>query len=118
MTAPTIALTVLEAKAIAGANAALSWVDAETFPWAFAQSGLIKARADDLRDSLDDYAGLTADRAHPAALFPDLEDGRDNAMETALEWVTEDIRAWTGAVEVLANEAEDAARVNEKGVAA
>ena len=118
MTAPTIALTVLEAKAIAGANAALSWVDAETFPWAFAQSGLIKARADDLRDSLDDYAGLTADRAHPAALFPDLEDGRDNAMETALEWVTEDIRDRTAALIELAQEAEDAARAREEEMAA
>ena len=118
MTAPTIALTVLEAKAIAGANAALSWVDAETFPWAFAKAGLIKAAADDLRDSLDDYAGLTTCQAHPATLFPDLEDGRDNAMETALDWVSEDIRDRTTALVELAQAAEDTARAREEEMAA
>ena len=114
----TIALTTAEAEAIARANAALSWIRADTFPWAHARTGEIKACRDELRESLEDYAALTASQVHPATLFPDLEDGRDNAMETALDRVTEDIRAWTGAVEVLANEAEDTARMHEEGLAA
>ena len=114
----TIALTTAEAEAIARANAALSWVQADTFPWAFARSGEIKAYTDELRGALDDYAALATDRTHPATLFPDLEDGRDNAMETALNWVTEDIRKWTGELADLAQKAEDAARAQGEEMAA
>ena len=115
MSTPVIALTQHEAEAIARATAALSWTRADTVPWAFARSGEIKAHADELRGSLDDYADLATGRSRPDTLFPDLEAG---AMETALDRVTEDIRAWTGAVVTLANEAEDAARMQEEGVAA
>ena len=114
----TIALTKVEAEAIARANATLAWVRADTFPWAFARSGEIKACAESLRDSISDYAALTTGGTHPGTLFPDLEAGQDNAMETALDRVTEDIRAWTEAVEILANEAEDATRMHEEGRAA
>ena len=118
MSTPVIALTTDEAEAIARGNAALAWVRADTFPWAFARSGEIKAYADEVRESLGDYAALTTRGTHPGTLFPDLEAGQDNAMEIALDRVTEDIRAWTGAVEILANEAEDAARMHEEEVAA
>jgi len=115
MSTPVIALTQHEAEVIARANAALSWTRADTFPWAFARTGEIKACRDELRESLGDYAALTTGRVHPATLFPDLEDGRDNAMETALDWVTEDIGKWTGELVALANEAEEAARKREEG---
>lgn len=118
MSTPVIALTKAEAEAIARANAALAHIRSDTFPWASARSGEIKAYADEVRESLDDYAALTTRGTHPGTLFPDLEDGRDNAMETALDRVTEDIRAWTGVLEVLANEAEEAARMQEEEVAA
>jgi len=114
----TITLTAAEAEAIARANAALSWISADTFPWAFAGRGLIKACEDSLRECLDDYAGLEAGRTHPAAVFPELEDGRDNAMETALDLITEDIRDWTRELVRLAQAAEDAARIQEEGRAA
>ena len=113
----TIALTTAEAEAIARANAALSWIGADTFPWAHARAGEIKACRDELRESLEDYAALTASQVHPATLFPDLEDGRDNAMETALDWVTEDIRKSTAELVTLANEAEETAKAQE-GLAA
>jgi hypothetical protein len=115
---PVIALTTEEAEAIARASAALSWVRADTFPWAFAQGGEIGMYAAGLRESLEDYAALTTRRTHPATVFPDLEDGRDNAMETALDRVTQDIRDWTEALADLAQKAEDAARRQEEGMAA
>ena len=114
----TIALTAAEAEAIARANAALSWVQADTFPWAFARSGEIKACADGLRDSIGDYAALTTGGTHPGTLFPDLEAGQDNAMETALDRVTEDIRKWTQALVDLAQAAEDAASDRDEEMAA
>jgi len=105
----TIALTAAEAEAIARANAALSWINAGTFPWAFAKSAEIHMYAAGLRGSMDDYSDLTAGRTHPATVFPDLDSGQDNAMEIALDKVTQDIRDWTGALVSLAREAEDAA---------
>ena len=104
----TIALTKAEAEAIARANAALMWIQADGFPWP-ANGSEIKTYAAGLRDSLDDYADLTAGRTHPATLFPDLDRHQDNAMETALDKVTEDIRKWTRALVDLAQAAEDAA---------
>ena len=104
----TIALTTAEAEAIARANAALNWIRADSFPWP-ANSSEIRTYAAGLRDSLDDYAALTTGRTHPATLFPDLGYGQDNAMETALDRVTQDIRDWTGALTDLAQKAEDAA---------
>jgi hypothetical protein len=118
MNTPVIALTTGEAEAIARANAALSWIRADSFPWPVRGSGEIKARADDLRDSLDDYAGLTAGRIHPATLFFDLSRHQDNAMEIALDKVTQDIRERTRALTVLAQEAEDTARAREEEMAA
>ena len=117
---PTIALTTAEAKAIAGANGALGWIDAGTFPWAFASSGDIKAARDNLLECLGDYADLTAvpPRTHPADLVPELGRGQDHAMELALDLVTQDIREWTGELMRLAGEAEEAARMQEEGVAA
>jgi hypothetical protein len=115
---PVIALTAAEAEAIARANAALNWIRADGFPWAFARSGEIKECADLLRDCLDDYAGLTTNRAHPADVFPDLDGRADNAMETALDRVTEDIRDWTRELVTLANQAEEAARAHEEAMAA
>ncbi len=114
----TIALTNAEAQAIARAHAALNWISAGTFPWAFASTGDIKDTADELRDALDDYAGLTNGSTHPATLFPDLGRGQDNAMETALDLVTQDIRELTGALVGMAGEAERAARMREEGRAA
>ena len=120
MSAVTIALTAAEAEAIARANGTLNWISAGTFPWAFARSGEIKAQADVLREALDDYAGLTSTppSIHPATLFPDLGHHQDNAMETALDWVTRDIRAETRELEVLARAAEEAFRAREEGRAA
>ena len=108
----TITLTGAEAEAIARANATLNWIRADTFPWAFAQSGLIKARADDLRDSLGDYADLTTGRTGPGDLFPDLSDA---ATGIALDRVTEDITKRTWALGVLAQQAEDTAAAHEEG---
>jgi hypothetical protein len=118
MTAPVIALTQAEAEAIARANAALSWIRADTFPWPAQGSEEIRLHADGLRGALDDYADLTASRTHPATLFPDLSDERDDAMAVALDRVTEDIRAWTGALCGLASAAEEAFRAREEGRAA
>jgi hypothetical protein len=118
VTAPTIALTQAEAEAIARANAALSWIRADTFPWPPQGSDEIRLHADGLRSSLDDYADLTASRTHPATLFPDLCDQRDDAMGVALDRVTEDIRTWTGALVSLASAAEEAFRAREEGFAA
>ena len=115
----TIALTTAEAKAIAGARGALSWIDADSFPWP-QDGGLIKFHAAGLRDSLGDYADLTAipPRSHPADLFPELGRGQDNALELALDLVTQDIREWTGELMRLAQQAEEAARMQEEGLAA
>jgi hypothetical protein len=117
MTAPTIALTTAEAEAIARANAALSWIRADTFPWPAQGGEEIRLHADGLRGALDDYADLTASRIHPVTLFPDLDGGRDDAMGIALDRVTQDIRAWTGALADLASAAEEAARAREEAMA-
>lgn len=109
MSTPAITLTTAEAKAIAGADTALSRVEAITFPWAYARSGEVKMYAAGLRESLDDYTALTTGRTHPAALFPDLDGRQDHAMELALDLVTKDIRNWAEALVDLAQEAEDAA---------
>jgi hypothetical protein len=115
----TIALTNAEAQAIARAHAALNWVKADTFPWPSDGGADIKGITDELRGSLDDYASLTNSSTHPADLFPDLAAGHpDNAMETALDLVTQDIRELTGALVGLAGEAERAARMREEGRAA
>jgi len=116
--AATIALTAAEAEAIARAHGTLDWIGADTFPWPAQGSGEIKEHADELREALDDYAGLTASAIHPATLFPDLGHHQDNAMETALDRVTQDIREWTRALEGLARAAEEAARAREEGRAA
>ena len=114
----TIALTKAEAEAIARANAALSWIRADGFPWPVNGSE-IKTYAAGLRDSLDDYADLTAGRTHPATLFFDLAPGHpDDAMAQALDRVTEDIRKWMRALVVLAQAAEDAASDREEEKAA
>ena len=118
MSAVTIALTAAEAEAIARANGTLDWIRADTFPWPAKGSGEILAHADSLREALDDYAGLTAGAIHPATLFPDLGYGQDNALETALDWVTADIRDCTRELEVLARAAEEAFRAREEGRAA
>lgn len=120
MTAPAIALTQAEGEAIARARGALSWVSADTFPWPALGSGQIKAQADVLREALDDHAGLTSlpPRIHPAGLFPGLGRGQDNALETALDWVTRDIRCETRELEALAGAAEKAFRDQEEGRAA
>ena len=115
MSAVTIALTAAEAGAIARANAALSWIGADTFPWPAQGSGDIRLHADVLRDSLRDSADLTASRIHPAALFPDLDRHQDDAMGVALDRVTEDITDWTAALTILASAAEEAARAREEG---
>jgi hypothetical protein len=109
----TIALTAAEAEVIARANAALSWIGSDDFPWP-ADSGLIKMYAGCLRDSLADYAGLTAGNCHPASLFPDLGHGQDNAMEQALDRVTQDITDWTRELVVLGNRAEEARARQER----
>ena len=115
MSAVTIALTAAEAGAIARANAALNWIGADTFPWPARGSGDIRLHADVLRDSLRDYADLTASRIHPATLFPDLDRHQDDAMGVALDRVTQDITDWTGALVGLASAAEEAARAREEG---
>jgi hypothetical protein len=117
MTAPVIALTQAEAEAIARANAALSWIRADTFPWPPQGGDDIRLHADGLRGALDDYADLTASRTHPATLFPDLSDQRDDAMAIALDRVTQDIRDWTGVLCSLASAAEDAFRAREEAMA-
>ena len=118
MSTPVIALTTDEAEAIARGNAALAWVRADTFPWPRHGRTFITAYAGGLRDTLDDYADLTAGRTHPATLFPDLGHGQDNAMELALDRVTEDIGKWTAAFADLASVAEAEARAREEEEAA
>ena len=113
----TIALTADEVEAIARANAALMWIRADGFPWPV-NSSEIKTYAAGLRDSLDDYAALAADRTHPASVFPDLDRHQDDAMAQALGRVTEDIRKWTRALVDLAQAAEDAASDQEEEMAA
>ena len=116
----TIALTAAEGEAIERARNALSWIGAGTFPWAFARSDEIQACAEALRGSLDDYAGLTSvpPREHPATLFPDLGRGQDDALATALDRVTQDIRDWTRELEAVAGAAEAAFRAWEERRAA
>jgi hypothetical protein len=113
----TIALTAAEAEAIARAHGTLDWIRADTFPWPAQGSGEILACADVLREALDDYARLTSvpPREHPATLFPDLGRGQDNALETALDRVTGDIRGCTRDLEALARAAEEAFRAQEEG---
>ena len=119
LTEVTIALTAAEGEAIERASDALKWIGADTFPWAFARSDEIKACADGLRDSLDDYAALTTGRTHPASLFCDLAAGHpDGAIGDALDRVTADIRDWTRELEALARAAETAFRAREEGRAA
>jgi len=114
----TITLTATEADATARANAALSWICAATFPWAHARASEIKATADSLTECLEDHAGLKTGATHPAVLFPELGHGQDNAMEIALDLVTQDIRDWTAELVRLAQAAEAAARMHEEGRAA
>jgi len=112
MTAPSIALTAAEAETIARAHGALNWVGADTFPWPGEGGTAIEDCAGSVREALEDYAGLTTGAIHPATLFPDLGYGQDNAMETALDLVTQDIRDCTRELEALARAAEDAAYVS------
>ena len=115
----TIALTKDEAEAIARANATLAWIDAGTFPWAFARGGEIKACAAELREALDDYTALTTGRTHPATLFFDLAAGHpDGALGEAMGRVTQDITDWTTTLNNLADEAEAAARARGEELAA
>jgi hypothetical protein len=117
--APAIALTTEEAEAIARARAALSWLNAPDFSWP-ADSGLLKACRDSLKDCLRDYADLIASppRTHPADLFEELRRGQDNALELALDLVTQDIRDWTRELVRLGNLAEEAARAQAEWRAA
>lgn len=116
MIAAAIALTAEEAEAIARARAALAWIGSDDFPWPY-DSGLIKRHRDGLNECLGDYADLTAlpPRTQPGDLFPDLARGQDNALELALDLVTQDIRDWTRELTRLGNAAEDAARAREEG---
>lgn len=116
MSAPAIALTAEEAEAVARARATLSWIRGDDFPWPF-DSGLIKMNLAGLEESLGDYAGLTSTppRIHPADLFEELGRGQDNALEEALDLVTQDIREWTRELVRLGNAAEEAARALEEG---
>jgi hypothetical protein len=111
----SITLTASEAEAIARARAALAWIAADSFPWPSFGAGQIHAVADSLREALADHDALGAipARAHPADLFPDLGRGQDNALELALDLVTQDIREWTGELCRLAEMAEEAARALE-----
>ena len=109
----TIALTAAEAEAIARARAALAWIRADSFPWPGWGGRQITETAESLSGCLDDYTALTTGERHPADLFEDLGRGQDNAMELALDLVTQDIRDWTGALVDLARKAEDAARDRE-----
>lgn len=118
MSAPAIALTAEEAEAIGRANAALSWIAADDFPWPDFGDGEIKRHADELRECLADHARLTRNDIHPADLFPDLGRGQDNAMELALDWVASDIRNWTRELVALGNKAEEAKAREEAAIAA
>ena len=118
MSAPVIALTKEEAEVIARANAALSWVACDDFPWPGYGDGGIKRHADELRDCLADHARLTANAIHPADLFPDLGRGQDNAMEQALDRVTADIRCWTRDLVRFGDKAEEARAREEAALAA
>ena len=110
----TIALTAAEAEAIARGNATLSWVGSDDFPWPGFGDGEIKRHRDGLQDCLGDHAGLMRKDIHPADLFPDLGRGQDNALEQALERVTQDIRDWTRELVVLGNRAEEARARQER----
>ena len=113
-----IALTVEEAEAIARANTALSWVACDDFPWPGYGDGEIKRHADELRDCLADHAALINEDRHPADLFPDLGRGQDNAMEQALDRVTDDITNWTRDLVALGDKAEEARAREEAALAA
>ena len=123
MSTPVITLTTEEAEVIARAHAALSWIGGDDFPWPSFGSGAIKMHADGLRESLADYADLAAipSRRQPGDLFPELGRGQDNALELALNLVTQDIREWTRELVRLGDKAEEAwaaeeaARAREEG---
>ena len=51
-----------------------------------------------LEESLEYHQGLRDGSRHPSDVDWEFADGRDNALECALDVMTEDIRSWAGAV--------------------
>lgn len=114
-----VALTDAEAGIIAQARKQLARVEADSFPWPPPRTGNLSRRDDlkatlgFLRDSLDDLTALRGGDLHPATVFPDLDDGRDDALAVALRLVLQDIAEWTIALANHAGMAEAAANGGE-----
>lgn len=116
-----VTLTPDETTLIEHANAILTRVEADDFPWpqrlgrVICLSEDLKGTVAGLRASLGDFNGLRTRDAHPSTVFPDLDGGRDDALEVALRLVAEDIRDWTAALASLADEATVLANSTEGG---
>jgi len=122
ITDEAVTLTPAETALMERASAQLLRVLADTFPWPPRRTGDLSERDDlkgtiaGLRASLADFNALRDGRIHPASLFFDLAAGHpDGALAEAMERVAQDIADWTGALDSLADEAEDAARRQEEG---
>jgi hypothetical protein len=109
--------TPAEQAVIERAEAVLARVEADSFPWPEPGRKAISLAAYALRNCLDCHESLRDGSLHPASEFPDLGDGRDDAMGVALSRVTADISDWTEAlVMVVAEHCGDrAARYVEHG---
>ena len=113
----TITLTAAETGIIRHARDVLARLDDDgfPFPWLAQRSANIQICKTWLLESLEDHAGVSAVRIHPESLFPDLGRHQDNAVEIALERLTEDIAVNDGALTLAIREAcgaEAAAYVN------
>jgi len=93
-----------EAEVITRAREILARTDDDPeFPWTSSEHArkTIRMCAEGIREWLEVHEDLLAEppRNHPVSEFPDLGAGwPDDALATALERVTEDIRVWTGAL--------------------
>jgi hypothetical protein len=69
----------------------------DSFPWPADDRGSVLMACYELEETLDVHALLRTGELHPASEFPDLE-GETEALEIALERVSEDISDWAGAL--------------------
>ncbi|HTX28989.1 MAG TPA: hypothetical protein VME19_18455 [Streptosporangiaceae bacterium] len=75
----------------------------DSFPWPSDDGGSVATARYALEEALDAYGRLRARELHPVSEFPDLEDETE-ALEIALDKVTQDISDWAGALVMVVRE--------------
>ena len=100
MTAPAVqAPPVTETATVDRAKAVLAAIRSDTFPVPSTGASLISHYEDWLADDLEARDDLLAGRRHPASEFPELARWwPHDALGQAVEKVTQDIEAGTGAL--------------------